>query len=410
MKNKIIVIGGGPAGMMAAIEAKTDSNEVILCESNEKLGKKLYITGKGRCNITNNCDVEELINHMVHNPHFMYSSFYSFTNQALMDLLEETGLSLKTERGGRVFPQSDKSSDVIKALTKLLKEKKVKIKLNTNIIKLLTHNKKISGIKTDQNETIQCDGLIVATGGKSYQSTGSNGRGYRLLEAVGHTVTELRPGLVPVETKGFACNDFQGISLKNINMTLWRNNRKIKEEFGECLFTHFGMSGPTVLSLSSYITQPYDQYRLTIDLKPGLTPEKLDLRMQRDFEKYQNKVLKNALVDLFPNRLIPLVIKKSHLLAEQKINELKKTERKQLVSTIKNLPVDIKKLRNYNEAIITVGGIDVKEINPSTMESKLISNLYIAGEVIDVDAVTGGYNLQIAFSSGWLAGNSIKKP
>jgi predicted Rossmann fold flavoprotein len=410
MKNKVIVIGGGPAGMMAAIEAKTDSNEVILCESNEKLGKKLYITGKGRCNVTNNCDVEELINHTVHNPHFMYSSFYSFTNQALMDLLEETGLPLKTERGGRVFPQSDKSSDVIKALTKLLKEKKVKIKLNTNIIKILIRDKKISGIITEQNETIQCDGLIVATGGKSYRSTGSDGRGYRLLEAVGHTVTELRPGLVPVETKGFPCNDFQGISLKNINMTLWRNNRKIKEEFGECLFTHFGMSGPTVLSLSSYITQPYDQYRLTIDLKPGLTPEKLDLRIQRDFEKYQNKVLKNALVDLFPNRLIPLVIKKSQLLAEQKINELKKTERKQLVSTIKNLPVDITKLRNYNEAIITVGGIDVKEINPSTMESKIISNLYIAGEVMDVDAVTGGYNLQIAFSSGWLAGNSIKKP
>ena len=409
--SRVAVIGGGAAGMLAAIAAAEHGHQVQLFEKNEKLGKKIYITGKGRCNVTNACDTEELFAAVVHNPKFLYSSFYSFTNQDMMELVERNGCPLKTERGGRVFPVSDKSSDVIRALTVCLKNAGVQVRLYEEVDSVETRDGRVSGIRLKKTgEIVSADAVIVATGGLSYPSTGSTGDGYRFAEKTGHTVTDLSPALVPFETAESVVKDLQGLALKNIQAKILKGKKVLYEGFGEMLFTHFGVSGPVLLSASSYGAAQLKKGPLTLslDLKPALSEEQLDARILRDFEEQKNKQYKNSLSRLLPAKMIPVIVERSGIDPDKKINEITKEERRRIVQAVKDFRQTLTGLRGYKEAIITQGGVSVREINPSTMESKLVKGLYFAGEVLDLDAVTGGYNLQIAWSTGHLAGSSVE--
>ena len=406
--SKVLVIGGGAAGMFAAIFAAYNGNEVHIFEKNEKLGKKLFITGKGRCNITNLSDMDTLFASVVTNSKFLYSSFYSYTNQDVIDFFERIGVSTKVERGNRVFPVSDHSSDVIAGLSKHLKELGVQIHLNTTVKKVVGE-KSFEYLEVQDGRKIYGDACIVATGGISYRTTGSTGDGYKFAKDVGHTVTELLPALVPLEVKEWYAKELQGLSLRNVTAVVMDDKKKLYEDFGEMLFTHYGVSGPLMLSASSYIGKRLQdkELKLVIDLKPALTVEQLDQRVLRDFEENLNKQFKNAIGKLFPAKLIPVMLELSEIDPEKKVNLISKEERQKFVHLIKHFTMTITGLRDYNEAIITKGGINVKEINPATMESKIVDGLYFVGEVLDLDALTGGFNLQIAWSTAYAAGSSI---
>lgn len=417
--SKVIIIGAGAAGMMAAIAASAAGHDVTILEKNEKAGKKIYITGKGRCNITNACDVEELFNNVVTNKKFLYSAFYGFTNEDVVAMLNDAGLETKVERGNRVFPVSDRAGDVISALVRIMKKNGVKIEYDTTVTELITvqdsetdkntDKQKITGVKSASGRVYNADSVIVATGGISYPTTGSTGDGYGFAQKTGHNVTELSPALVPFTVAEEDVKELQGLALKNSGVTIYDGKKKLYEDFGELLFTHFGVSGPTVLSASSYVAKKIKAHplRLVIDLKPGLDAEQLDARVLRDFEEFKNKNFNNSLDKLLPKSLIPVVIKRSGIDEYKKVHEISREERMRLVDTIKNLEFTLTGLRGYNEAIITQGGVSVKDVDPSTMESKKVKGLYFAGEVLDLDAVTGGFNLQIAWSTGHLAGASV---
>ena len=417
---KIIVIGGGPAGMMAAISASQKGNQVILVEKMSTLGRKLLITGKGRCNITSSLDMEEFIKNTPGNGKFLYSCFKSFTNQDIVKFLKTQGLEVKEERGNRIFPVTDKSKDVLDCFIKKLKELKVQIIYNTKVEEILikTYEKenisKVIGIRTNKGK-IEADKIILATGGKSYPLTGSTGDGYKMAKHIGHTITMIKPSLVPLEIYDKKlCKELQGLSLKNVKIKLIdiEKEKIIYEDFGEMLFTHFGVSGPIILSASAHLVRYKNiddklknkKIILKIDLKPAITEEKLNQRLLRDFEEFKNKQYKNSLTKILPQKLIPIIIEKSNIDENKKVNEIKKEERTKLVKLLKNFELEIKNLRSIEEAIITSGGINIKEINPKTMESKLVKGLYFAGEIIDVDSYTGGFNLQIAYSTGYMAG------
>lgn len=409
----VIVIGGGAAGMMAAITAVSQGHNVTLFEKNEKLGKKLFITGKGRCNFTNAGDAEDIFNSVVTNKKFLHSAFNGFSNYDTMGFFGELGLDFKVERGNRVFPSSDHSSDVIGALSRRMKQLGVKVELNTQVDEVIANNGEFSAVKlTDaynKKRTVSADKLIIATGGNSYQSTGSTGDGYRFAKSLGHEVTPILPALVPFIVKEEWERDLQGLSLKNVNVTIYDDKKIVYSDFGEMLFTHFGVSGPTVLSASSYAAKIIKNrpLKLVIDLKPALDEQQLDERILRDFEEFKNKSFKNSLDKLLPKKLIPVIVELSKIEPDKKIHDITKQERMTLVKLIKNLTLTLTGLRGFNEAIITQGGVSVKQINPTTMESKLVKNVYFAGEVIDVDAVTGGFNLQIAWSTAYAAGTHL---
>lgn len=402
---KVIIIGGGAAGMLAAIQAAKSGSQVTLLEKNEKLGKKIFITGKGRCNVTNACDVSELFDHVVTNKEFLYSGFYAFSNDSVIQMFEEAGCPLKIERGNRVFPVSDHSSDIIAALERELKKQGVKVCLNTMAKKIIIKDGHVTGIRLASGNVIEAEKVVVATGGMSYPSTGSTGDGYEFARNAGHHVTKLTPALVPFNIEEDICQKLQGLSLRNVKVALMSNGKKVYEDFGEMLFTHFGVSGPVVLSASSYLAK-YQGTDLTfcIDLKPALSREQLDHRILRDFKEVLNKEFKNSLQQLLPKKMIPVIIEASGIPEHKKVNEITKKERMSLVESIKNMQLTILGVRGFKEAIITQGGIDVKEVNPGTMESKKVKGLHFAGEVLDLDAVTGGFNLQIAWSTGYLAG------
>ena len=407
MKN-VIVIGGGAAGMMASIAAAQRGCKVVLLEKNEKLGKKLFITGKGRCNVTNAADMENLFANVCRNRKFLYSAFYGFDNMALMDFLEKEGCPLKTERGDRVFPVSDHSSDIIAAFSSAMRRLGVEVHLNTEVRSLLCAEGAAAGVTMTNGKVMKADKVIVCTGGVSYPSTGSTGDGYRFAESSGHGIVTPQPSLVPFEAKETWCRDLMGLSLKNVSLRMVSGKKELYSDFGEMLFTHFGVSGPLILSASAFYTGAPDTV-LYLDLKPALTTEQLDKRLLRDFDENKNKQFKNALNGLFPVKLIPVMISLSGISPEKKVNEISREERHRLIECIKNLPLSVKGTRGFEEAIITRGGIAVKDVNPSTMESKKVKGLYFAGEVLDLDALTGGYNLQIAWSTGYLAGESAAK-
>ena len=405
----VVVVGGGAAGMMAAIRAAERGFSVLLLEQNEKLGKKIYITGKGRCNLTNACETEELFQNVLRNPKFLYSAFYTFSNWQTMDFFQENGLNIKTERGNRVFPVSDHASDVIRILQKKLKKEKVNVQLCQKVQEILQNEGRVSGVRMENGNVIEADHVIISTGGCSYCATGSTGDGYRFARDLGHRVEKQIPSLVPFVAAEDWVKELTGLSLRNITVTIKKDKKLLYEDFGELLFTHFGVSGPLILSASSIVNDyaekmPLDLY---IDLKPALGFAQLDKRLLRDFEENSNKDFKNALHKLFPSSLIPIMVAKSGIDGEKKVNEITKEERSAFASLIKALPITLTGFRNFNEAIITRGGVSVREINPSTMESKLVRGLYFAGEVLDLDALTGGFNLQIAWSTGYLAGNSL---
>ncbi len=417
---KVVIVGGGPAGMLAGISAIKSKNEVIIIEKMDILGKKLLITGKGRCNITSNLPMDEFIKNVPGNGKFLYSSFNNFTNKDIVNILEEEGVKTKVERGQRVFPMSDKAIDVRDELLNKLIKLGAKIYKNSEAKEIIVKDKKVIGLKYKSENVIKeikCDKLILATGGKSYPLTGSTGDGYKLAEKVGHTVTKIRPSLVPLEVdKSYIniCKELQGLSLKNVKIYLIDINKgkNIYEDFGEMLFTHFGVSGPTILSSSAHLLRYKDidnllkenKIELRIDLKPALTEKKLNERILRDFSEEKNKEFKNSLNNLLPKKMIELIVRISEINPEKKVNEITKEERKKLVHILKNLNFIIRGFRNIEEAIITAGGIDIREINPKTMESKIVKGLFFAGEIIDVDAYTGGFNLQIAYSTGYTAG------
>ena len=438
----VIVIGGGPAGMMAAIASAENGNNVILLEKKERLGRKLLITGKGRCNITSSLPIDEFIQNIPGNGQFLYSAFKNYTNTDIINFLNDEGLEVKEERGNRIFPLTDKSLDVLKCFTKRLKELNIKIEYNMQVTEIVPKDEngklKVKAIKNQANnkfntekyynkikeknseniKIFEADKVILATGGKSYPLTGSTGDGYELAKKLGHTITKIRPSLVPLEAfEQNMCKDLQGLSLRNVNIELKNkeNNKTIYQDFGEMLFTHFGVSGPTILSSSAHLVRYKNidellknkKIVLSIDFKPALSEEKLDERILRDFTEFKNKQFKNSLDKLLPQKLIPIIIEKSEINPDKKVNEINKKERHKLVGLLKNFEVTIKGFRPIDEAIITSGGVNIKEINPKTMESKLIDGLYFAGEIIDVDAYTGGFNLQIAYSTGYTAGNQI---
>jgi len=418
---KVIVIGGGPAGMMAAITASQNGNQVLLIEKMQTLGRKLLITGKGRCNITSSLSMDEFIKNTPGNGMFLYSCYQKYTNKDIINFLKEQGLEIKEERGNRIFPVTDKSQDVLKCFTKKIKELNVEIKYNTKVEEILVEEnkelatKKVIGIRT-QSEIIKADKIILATGGKSYPLTGSTGDGYEMVKKLGHTITNIRPSLVPLEVyEKNICKAMQGLSLRNVSIKLndKQNNKVIYENFGEMIFTHFGVSGPIILSSSAHLVRYKNinekfksrEIVLNIDFKPALSEKKLDERILRDFEELKNKQFKNSLDKLLPQKLIPIIIEISGINPEKKVNEIRKEERQALVKILKNFELEIKGFRPIDEAIITSGGIRIKEIDPKTMKSKLVDNLYFAGEIIDVDSYTGGFNLQIAYSTGYVAGN-----
>ena len=406
--SKVLVVGGGAAGMFAAIFAAYNGNEVHIYEKNEKLGKKLYITGKGRCNITNASDMDTLFASVVTNSKFLYSSFYGYTNQDVIDFFERIGVATKIERGNRVFPVSDHSSDVIAGLTRELHQLGVEIHLHTSV-KRIVGKERFEHIELYDGSKVEGDAFIVATGGFAYQTTGSTGDGYRFARELGHEVTEIMPSLVPLEIKEWYAKELQGLSLRNVQATVMDGKKKLYDDFGEMLFTHYGVSGPLMLSASSYIGKKLQEkeLRLVIDLKPALSVEQLDQRVLRDFDENMNKQFKNAIGKLFPAKLIPIMLELSGIDPDKKVNLISKEERQHFVWLMKNFEMTIKGLRDFNEAIITKGGVKVKEINPSTMESKLVQGLYFVGEVLDLDALTGGFNLQIAWSTAYACGNSI---
>lgn len=411
----VIVVGGGAAGMFAAIAAAKNGHQVTLYEKNEKLGKKIFITGKGRCNITNAADMEELFDAVVTNSKFLYSSFYGYTNQNVIDFFEDAGVPVKIERGNRVFPISDHSSDVIRALEREMKKVGVKVCLNTEVKSVEAEKGKFNKVVLKDTTTQAADACIVATGGLSYRSTGSTGDGFRFAENVGHKVTQCFPSLVPMDTKEPWICELQGLSLRNVEAKILDGKKELYKDFGEMLFTHFGVSGPLIISASSYVGKKFmdkngqkKELTLEIDLKPALTEEQLDQRVLRDFEENHNRQFKNAITKLFPTKLIPVMLELGGIDPEKKVNSIEKEERKQFVHLIKHFRMTLTGLRGYLEAIITKGGVNVKEIDPGTMESKLVKGLYFAGEVLDLDALTGGFNLQIAWSTGYAAGNAIQ--
>ena len=421
---KIAVIGGGPAGMMAAISASQNQNEVYLLEKNSKLGKKLLITGKGRCNITSSLDISEFIANIPGNGSFLYSAFNNYTNQDIIEFLKRNGVSVKEERGNRIFPTSDKSIDVLNAFTKELNKKQVKIKFDTKVTGIETENNKVKAViymdKNNESKKLLVDKVILATGGKTYSATGSTGDGYEIAKKLGHTVTSIKPSLVPLTATGESlniCKELQGLSLKNVSIKLVNaeNKKSIYEDFGEMLFTHFGVSGPIILSSSAHLLRyknvdnllAQNKIQLQIDLKPALSLERLDLRLQRDFAQEKNKEFKNSLNNLLPQKLIAIIVKLSEIKPNKQVNEITKEERLKLANLLKELKISISGFRPLDEGIVTSGGINIKEINPKTMESKIIEGLYFAGEIIDVDAYTGGFNLQIAYSTGYTAGNNV---
>lgn len=411
MKKKCIVIGGGAAGMMAAYAVAGEGWQAELLEKNEKLGKKIYITGKGRCNVTNDCEPESFFSNVVSNPKFLYSAYYTFDNTQVMQLLEEEGCPLKIERGNRVFPVSDHSSDIIRTLQNALQKKNVKITLNTEVESLVVEDGVIRGVELTNKKRLMADAVIVATGGISYSSTGSTGDGYRMAEEFGHRMTDIKPALVPFTVMENWPLSLQGLALKNVSVSLKDGKKEIYQGFGEMLFTHFGISGPLILSASSYYSKKYygKDVQLFIDLKPALTKEQLDKRILRDFEDKQNKQFKNAIDGLLPSKMIPIMIQLTQIPPDKYVHDITREERQLFVDLLKNLPLTVTGTRPFTEAIITQGGVNVKDINPSTMESKLVKGLYFAGEVLDLDALTGGFNLQIAWSTGYLAGNSVKE-
>ncbi len=430
---KVVVIGGGPAGIMSAISAKNSGNDVILIEKMNSLGKKLLITGKGRCNITSSLNINEFIQNIPGNGRFLYSAFQNFTNEDIINLLKKHNLKVKEERGNRIFPVSDKSKDVLDAFYEELKNLNVKIYTNSTVNQIIVKDGSVTGVEYTFNNnkyTINADKVILATGGKSYPTTGSTGDGYEMAKRLGHTITEIKPSLIPIvanensaiekinlgsyKNSKELCKSLQGLSLKNVKIQFEdiEKNKVIYDDFGEMLFTHFGISGPTILSSSAHIIRykninellKQGKIILKIDLKPALSNEKLDLRILRDFEKEKNKLFRNSLDELLPQKLIDPVIHLSGINPNKKVNEISKKERMQLLKILKEFCITISGFRPVEEAIITAGGINIKEINPKTMESKLINNLYFAGEIIDVDAYTGGFNLQIAYSTGVTAG------
>lgn len=433
MKMKVVIIGGGPAGMMAAISASECGCEVILIEKMQSLGRKLLITGKGRCNITSSLDISEFIKNTPGNGMFLYSAFSNFTNLDIIQFLKNQELNVKEERGNRIFPVTDKSLDVLDCFIKRLKELNVRIILNTKVKEVLTKEildteksgfddnnqksnfKKVVGIVTESGEKIYADKVILATGGKSYPNTGSTGDGYKIAEKLGHSITKIKPSLVPLEIYDRKiCKELQGLSLRNVEIQIKdiEKNKIIYNDFGEMLFTHFGVSGPIILSGSAHLVRyknieellKKEKILLSIDLKPALTEEKLNERILRDFAKYKNKQFKNSLDKLLPQKLIPVIIEKTNINPDKKVNEITKEERKRIIDNLKRFEIVIKDFRPIEDAIITSGGISIKEINPKTMESKKVNGLYFAGEIIDVDSYTGGFNLQIAYSTGYTAG------
>lgn len=404
--SKVLVVGGGAAGMFAAIFAARGGSEVHLYEKNEKLGKKVFITGKGRCNITNASDMEVLFASVMTNPKFLYSSFYGYTNEDVIRFFEDAGMHTKIERGNRVFPKSDHSSDVTGTLTRILNRERVKISLHQEVEKVVSKEGIFEKLILKDGTEVYGDACIVATGGYSYQTTGSTGDGYRFARENGHQVSELLPALVPMNVKEGFVKELQGLSLRNVKAAVYQGRKLLYEEFGEMLFTHYGVSGPLMLSASSVVGKQLrkGELRLEIDLKPALSVEQLDQRVLREFEAYKNKQFKNAVHKLFPAKLIPVMIEVSGIEPEKKVNEISKKERLGFVHQIKHFEMTLTGLRDFNEAIITKGGIKVKEIDPGTMESRLVKGLYFAGEVLDLDALTGGFNLQIAWSTGYAAG------
>lgn len=403
--SKVIVIGAGPAGMMAAMTAARYGHNVTLLDGNERIGKKLFITGKGRCNVTNAKDISEFFDFIPGNPHFLYSALYSFTNEDTMNFFENEGIKLKVERGDRVFPQSDKSSDIIRGLSNGLSKAHVKILLKHKVTDIIYENKMIKEIIVNNTEKVKGDHFIIATGGASYPLTGSKGEGQIFAKKLGHNIIDLKPSLVPIEIKDSWVRDVMGLSLRNVAINIKEGKKSLYKEQGEMIFTHYGVSGPIILKGSRFIKN--GNYTLSIDLKPALSVQELDKRIQKDFHKYINKDFKNALDDLLPKKLIPIIIELSEIPESKKVNEITKEERRRLLNIIKDLKLEIKGLRPIAEAIVTAGGVDTLEIDPSTMKSKLIDNLSFAGEVIDVDAFTGGYNVQVALSTGFIAGSNI---
>ena len=436
--SKVAVIGGGAAGMMAAVTAAENGHEVSLFEKNEKLGKKIYITGKGRCNLTNNCDVEELLQAVCVNRKFLYSAFYGFSSPDTIDFFEISGMHKKTERGGRVFPVSDHSSDVIAALAARMKKAGVKVFLGEEAEGLLyesdsddaksrmddgkrhgsagmqaevmqKENTRVSGLCLRSGKKVFADAVIVATGGISYRTTGSTGDGYKFARKAGHSVTELSPSLVPMETSDGWAQEMQGLSLKNVEVSIFDGKKELYREFGEMMFTHFGVTGPLILTASTVVQKKLRQHPLQmyIDLKPALSEEQLDARILREFEAGKNRQFKTILGALFPAKMIPVMARRTGIPAEKPVHDISREERKQLIAYTKHFPLTVTGLRDYNEAIVTRGGVSVREINPATMESKLVKGLYFAGEVLDLDAVTGGFNLQIAWATGYAAGKGV---
>ena len=413
--SKVLIIGGGAAGMMAGVFAARNHHEVHILEKNEKLGKKVFITGKGRCNVANACDTEELFPAVMSNPKFLYSGFYSFGPQDVMNFFEEAGVPLKVERGNRVFPQSDHSSDIIRALERELKKAGAKVHLHTTVKEIVKkpEAEKVTGVILEDGTFMEGDAVIVATGGFSYQSTGSTGDGYRFARELGLKVTDISPSLVPLKTKEDYIPKLQGLSLKNTGLTIKNSKKVLYEDFGEMMFTHFGVTGPMILSASAHIGAKLAKAEngelcAYLDLKPALTKEQLDARILREFETGQNKQFKNVIGVLFPSSLTPVMLELGGIPAEKKIHDISREERQHFVDLVKAFPFTITGMGEFKEAIITKGGVSVKEINPGTMESKKISGLYFAGEVLDLDAVTGGYNLQIAWSTAYLAAQAIQ--
>lgn len=422
--SKILIVGGGAAGMMAGVFLARADHEVHILEKNEKLGKKVYITGKGRCNVTNNCDTEELFKAVMSNPKFLYSAFYSFTPQDVMEFFEEAGVPLKTERGNRVFPVSDRSSDIIRGLERELKKAGVHIHLRTEVKAVSAdpyeepdvdekkaHHSRVTGVQLSDGNFLEGDCVLVATGGLSYQATGSTGDGYRFAQETGHKVTELSPSLVPLKTKEDYIPRIQGLSLKNTELTIKSGKKVLFQDFGEMMFTHFGVTGPMILSASAHIgkqLQKSGELNAYLDLKPALTMEQLDARILREFEAGQNKQFKNVIGVLFPSSLTPVMLELGGISPEKKIHDISREERIHFEELVKAFPFTINGMGEYKEAVITRGGVSVKEVQPGTMESRKVKNLYFIGEVLDLDAVTGGYNLQIAWSTAYLAAMALK--